>query len=266
MALSSVEMSAGKYGMEAGGEVHNSPAPLLTSLAITLCLGGLLVWPLAVLGVPLLVYSINKWLREEVGLWPERPVRNSADWGDASWAMVWIIITECIIFASFFAYWFWTRWHTISWDGSVGGTWPAAGVEHDITLVGINTVILLSSGILAHHSGNRHAEGDASGATKFLYGTILLGGAFLVIQLYEYTNAGFLWNDHPYGTAFFSLTGLHGLHVLVGLIALSVIGALMHGGHLPSERHDGYRAVMMYWHFVDAVWVLLFLIVYLEAI
>jgi len=55
MALSSVEMSAGKYGMEAGGEVHNSPAPLLTSLAITLCLGGLLIWPLAVLGVPLLV-------------------------------------------------------------------------------------------------------------------------------------------------------------------------------------------------------------------
>ncbi len=266
MVMSSIGMKVEEYGLETSGEVHNSPAPVLMALAITLCLGGLLIWPLAVLGVPLLVFSIFTWLREEVGLWAVRPPRDPAEWGDASWAMVWIIVTECIIFASFFGYWFWTRWHTVSWDGAVGGTWPASGVEHDIALVGFNTVLLLASGVLAHHSANKHAKGDGAGATKVLYGAILLGAAFLVIQLYEYANAGFLWSDHPYGTAFFSLTGLHGLHVLIGLVALSVIGALMHGGHIPSEKHDGYRAVTMYWHFVDAVWVLLFLIVYLEVI
>ncbi len=88
----------------------------------------------------------------------------------------------------------------------------------------------------------------------------------MAIQMYEYSNAGFLWGDHPYGTAFFSLTGLHGLHVLVGLLVFIVVAVLMRNGYMSTDRHDGYRAVTMYWHFVDAVWIVLFLVVYLEVI
>jgi len=249
------------------GEVHNSAAPIMMALAITLILGGLLVWPLTVLGVPLLAISIVSWLREEILLWPHRQKKSGTDeWGDASWAMVWIIITECIIFASFFAYWFWARWHTVSWDGAVGGSWPADGVDLDVKLTGLNTIILLFSGILAHNAEGKHADGDARGSIKMLMGSILLGLAFLIIQLYEYFETGFLWDDHAYGTAFYSLTGLHGLHVLVGLIALSTLLALQKGNLFGVERHDGFRAVTMYWHFVDIVWVLLFLVVYLEVI
>lgn len=248
------------------GEVHSSLAPILLALSVTLCLGGLLIWPLAVLGVPLLVLSITIWLREEVDLWPYRPKTSTVEWGDASWAMVWIIITECIVFASFFAYWFWARWHTLNWDNAVGGSWPGAGVEHDLGLVSLNTVLLLSSGVLAHFSASHHCEGHLDKASKTLYGAIALGLAFLAIQMYEYSNAGFLWRDHPYGTAFFSLTGLHGLHVLVGLLVFIVIAVLMRNGHMPTDRHDGYRAVMMYWHFVDVVWIVLFVVVYLEVI
>ena len=268
MSASEVENIVSEYVEKAGeGEVHSSLAPIMLALSVTLCLGGLLIWPLAVLGIPLLVLSISNWMREEVDLWPYRPTRSSAgDWGDATWAMVWIIITECIIFASFFAYWFWARWHTLSWESAVGGSWPATGVEHDIALVGLNTVLLLSSGVLAHYSAGFHSEGRLQEAGKSLYAAIALGLAFLAIQMYEYSNAGFLWGDHPYGTAFFSLTGLHGLHVLVGLLVFIVVAVLMRNGYMSTDRHDGYRAVTMYWHFVDAVWIVLFLVVYLEVI
>ena len=267
LAMSGTRIQTTKHGDIKSGEVHSSVAPIMLSLAVTLCLGGLLIWPLAALGVPLLVLSISKWVREEVALWPHRPSRPSTEeWGDISWAMVWIIITECLVFASFFAYWFWARWHTVTWDGAVGGSWPAAGVEHAITLVGFNTILLLVSGVFAHYSANKHAAGDDAGATKMLLGAIVLGAAFLIIQLYEYANAGFRWGDHPYGTAFFSLTGLHGLHVLVGLLIFIVVVTLMRAGHITTVRHDGFRAITMYWHFVDAMWVLLFLIVYLEMI
>ncbi len=84
--------------------------------------------------------------------------------------------------------------------------------------------------------------------------------------LYEYSTAGFIWSSHAYGTAFFSLTGLHGLHVLVGLIMIGAVLFLMAKGHYDRPRHDSFRAIIMYWHFVDAVWVLLFFIVYLEVI
>jgi heme/copper-type cytochrome/quinol oxidase subunit 3 len=217
--------------------------------------------------LPLLVYSIYLWISEEVRLWPARIEReNYEDWGDATWAMVWIIITECIIFAGFFAYWFWTKWHTISWSGAVGGTWPAAGVEHDMMLVSVNTVLLITSGVLAHFSLEKHFKKEYTKSCQLLVAAVVLGLAFLAIQLYEYTHAGFIWSDHPYGTAFFSLTGLHGLHVLIGLVVFMVVIFLMKKGHYEIARHDSFRAVTMYWHFVDAVWILLFLIVYLEVI
>jgi len=249
------------------GEVHNSLAPLIVALATTLCLGALLIWPLAIIGIPMLIFGIKTWVSEEVHLWPHREERSEfKTWGDASWGMLWIIVTETIVFSGFFAYWFWTRWHTVNWSGAVGGTWPASGVEHDLVLVGINTIILLASGITAHLALAAHLEQEGDSMMKFLIVTILLGGAFIGIQAYEYLHAGFLWSDHPYGTAFFALTGLHGLHVLVGLIMLAVVLYLTKNGRFPRERHDGYRAVTNYWHFVDAVWIVLFLVVYLEVI
>lgn len=252
---------------DSNGQVHNSLAPLIVALAVTLCLGGLLIWPLAIFGIPLLVLGIRTWLAEEVELWPKRESRTDFDsWGDASWAMLWIIITETIVFSAFFAYWFWTRWHTINWSGAVGESWPASGVEHDLLLVVFNTVLLISSGFTAHRALEAHEREDRSASMKFLLLTLILGLAFLAIQAYEYLHAGFLWSDHPYGTAFFALTGLHGLHVLVGLVMLAVVLFLIRTDRFPRAQHDGFRAITNYWHFVDAVWIILFLVVYLEVI
>ncbi len=252
---------------DSNGQVHNSLAPLIVALAVTLCLGGLLIWPLAILGLPLLILGIRTWLAEEVEFWPKRESQTDFEvWGDASWAMLWIIITETIVFSAFFAYWFWTRWHTVNWSGAVGGSWPATGVDHDLFLVGINTILLISSGFTAHRALEAHDRDDLNSSSKFLVATILLGTAFLAIQAYEYLHAGFVWSDHPYGTAFFALTGLHGLHVLVGLVMLAVVLLLMKTDRFPRARHDGFRAITNYWHFVDAVWIILFFVVYLEVI
>ena len=248
------------------GEVHQSSVPIELAFAVTLCLGALLVLPLAILGLPLLVHAIFRWVREDIDMWEDRPLPVKGEWGDSRWAMVWIIATEVIVFASFFAFWFWAKWHTISWDGTAGGTWPAEGVVHDLGLVSLNTIILLSSGVLAEQAIRRLAHGEIEAAKLRIGLTVLFGLTFLTIQLYEYSHAGFFWGDHAYGTAFFSLTGLHGLHVLVGVIAFIVVWFLIRSGHYTPERHESLHAIGWYWHFVDAVWILLYLIVYLEVI
>jgi len=248
------------------GEVHNSIVPLVLSLGIALTLAGLLVWPFLIVGLALVVWSIFSWVKEDVTMWKHRENPAKDEWGHASWAMIWIIVTETIVFASFFAFWFWAKWHTLYWEDAIGGSWPAEGIHHNMTLVTVNTVILLSSGYTSHLALHALKDGNSNKSKKMIITTILLGTIFLGVQLYEYMNAGFLWGDHAYGTAFFSLTGLHGLHVLVGVICLSVAGVLVDKEYYSDERHDSYQAITWYWHFVDVVWVLLYFIVYLEVI
>ncbi len=248
------------------GEVHNSIFPLELSLGIALTLAGLLVWPFLIIGLALTVHAIFSWVKEDIALWTFRPTLSTGEWGHASWAMIWIIVTETIVFASFFAFWFWAKWHTINWENAVGGSWPASGVSHDMTLVTFNTVILLASGFTGHKALHSLKEGNVKQSKTLLRTTILLGLSFLGIQLYEYTHAGFLWGDHAYGTAFFALTGLHGFHVLVGIICFVVAHQLISHGYFTKERHDSFQAITWYWHFVDAVWILLYLIVYVEVI
>jgi cytochrome c oxidase subunit III len=248
------------------GEVHSSLVPILFSLGVTLSLAALLFWPFALIGLPLLLASIFQWVKEDVAMWKYRASSNEK-MGDVSWAMVWIIITETIVFGGFFAFWFWAKWHTISWSGAVATSgWPSAGVNHDLMLVGFNTILLFSSGIVAHLALHAHDAGRSKAAQKHLKVTILFGLIFLGIQAYEYINAGFYWNSHPYGTAFYALTGLHGLHVLVGLISLGTVKYLHSKGHYSEGRRDSFQAVIWYWHFVDIVWLLLFAIVYLEVL
>lgn len=248
------------------GEVHSSLIPLLFSLSVTLALASLLIWPIAILAIPMLALSIYAWVKEDVALWNDRKV-TEGKMGHASWAMVWIIITEVIVFAGFFAFWFWAKWHTVSWDGAIASSsWPPADIHHNMMLILFNTTLLFSSGIIAHLALHAHDKGSYHRSRLHLYTVIFQGFLFLAIQMYEYSHIGFRWGDHPYGTAFFALTGLHGLHVLVGILALSVVAILHKGGHYRDGRRDSFQAVIWYWHFVDVVWIMLFFVVYVEVI
>ncbi len=203
------------------------------------------------------------------------------------WGMSWFILTEVMFFCAFFGALFYMRNFSIPWlvdESSVlgnnfwssyDGTWPTAGpgVHEQFTPMGawglpaFNTLLLLLSGVtctLAHHALK---ENRRDGLKKWLLATIFLGALFIGCQAYEYIHA---YNDlnlkmttGAYGSTFFMLTGFHGFHVTVGAIMLTVIYFRSLAGHFTPEHHFGFEGVAWYWHFVDVVWLGLFVFVYL---
>jgi cytochrome c oxidase subunit III len=200
------------------------------------------------------------------------------------WGMSWFIFSEVMFFAAFFGALFYARViavpdlageeHTrLLWPGYSGG-WPTAGpgLEAAFTpmaawgLPALNTLLLLSSGVTvtwAHWGLKRGRRG------QLLLGlalTVALGVAFLGLQAYEYRHAyvdlGLTLGAGVYGATFFLLTGFHGLHVSIGVLMLMVILGRALAGHFKPDNHFAFEAVSWYWHFVDVVWLLLFVFVY----
>jgi len=206
------------------------------------------------------------------------------------WSMSWFIFSEVMFFASFFGALFWARAialpmlgnldHQILWP-DFHAIWPSAqagitGSPADTIapfrtmgpwpIPTLNTAILLTSGVtitIAHHAlraGNRFV------LKVFLALTFLLGFLFVGLQAEEYhhawTELGLRLSTGIYGSTFFMLTGFHGLHVTVGAIMLTVIWFRCMKGHFTPKRHFAFEAVAWYWHFVDVVWLGLFLFVY----
>lgn len=207
------------------------------------------------------------------------------------WGMAWFIFSEVMFFGAFFGALFYVREWAIPWLGGFGArasthllwenfqaTWPLlqnpdptkfVGPHEAMSAFGIpalNTLILLSSGAtvtFAHHAlKNNHRHKLLIG----LFATILLGATFLGFQAYEYydayTEMGLKLNSGIYGTTFFMLTGFHGAHVTIGTIMLFVIFIRCMKGHFTPEHHFGFEATAWYWHFVDVVWLFLFILVY----
>jgi cytochrome c oxidase subunit III len=149
-------------------------------------------------------------------------------------------------------------------DATVAATWPPKGVEvlDPFGFPLLNTFILLCSGTTvtwAHHS---LIHGDREGLKKGLWCTILLGLLFTSIQGYEYAQAPFDFKGNIYGATFFMATGFHGAHVIIGTIFLTVCLARAYKGEFTPKQHFGFEAAAWYWHFVDVVWLFLFVSIY----
>jgi len=169
----------------------------------------------------------------------------------------------------FFVGWFWAFFDFSLFPSTlsdvVGGQFPPKAIEavinpFDLPLV--NTMILLCSGTTvtwAHHS---LIHGDRDGLKKGLWATILLGLLFSSIQAYEYSVAPFPFGENTYGSAFYMATGFHGFHVIVGTIMLIVCLVRAYRGDFTPKQHFGFEASAWYWHFVDVVWLFLFVAVY----
>ena len=203
------------------------------------------------------------------------------------WGMSWFILTEVMFFCAFFGALFYMRNFSIPWlelESSVlgnsfwssyNGAWPTAGpgVHEQFTPMGawglpaFNTMLLLLSGVtctLAHHALK---ENRRDALKNWLLATIFLGALFIGCQAYEYMHAysdlNLKLTTGAYGSTFFMLTGFHGFHVTVGAIMLTVIYFRSLAGHFTPEHHFGFEGVAWYWHFVDVVWLGLFIFVYL---
>jgi len=148
---------------------------------------------------------------------------------------------------------------------AVAPTWPPEGTpELELLLPGINTIILISSSLVIHNADTAIKRNDVKGLQKWFLITAVMGVIFLIGQLYEYFHLEFGLTTNLFASTFYVLTGFHGLHVCFGLLLiLAVLWRSMKKGHYSSEKHFGVEAAEIYWHFVDVVWIVLFLLLYI---
>jgi cytochrome c oxidase subunit III len=206
------------------------------------------------------------------------------------WSMAWFIFSEVMFFGAFFGALYWARVHSVPELGNMEhqllwpdfkGLWPSvaagatgspAGVVEPFRTMGpwplptINTGLLLTSGVtltIAHHALIANQRGKA---IAFMWMTVLLGAVFLGCQGFEYYEAYHHLNlkltSGVYGSTFFMLTGFHGFHVFVGALMLLFITLRLQKGHFTPDKHFGFEGAAWYWHFVDVVWLGLYIIVY----
>ncbi|WP_106640302.1 cytochrome c oxidase subunit 3 [Allosphingosinicella vermicomposti] len=167
----------------------------------------------------------------------------------------------------FFVAWFWAYFDAALFPSTaeaIGGVWPPEGMEliDPFGFPLLNTLILLCSGTTITWAHHALIHGDRDGLKKGLWLTIGLGIIFSAIQAYEYAHAPFGFADNIYTSAFYMATGFHGFHVLVGTIFLIVCLMRTYQGDFTPKQHFGFEAAAWYWHFVDVVWLFLFLAIY----
>ncbi len=248
-------------------------------------------WWMFGIGFTIMVYMLFGWFgnvakESMAGLYSEQMDRSFR------WGMSWFIFSEVMFFSAFFGALFYARFLAVPWlagegDGVMNSllwpdfesTWPLLQNPDPSKFPGpqqvidpwhiplLNTILLLTSSVtitIAHHATKK----DERGKVKLWTGlTVLLGAVFLGFQIYEYIHAyhelDLTLASGIYGTTFFMLTGFHGMHVTLGAIIIFVILMRYMKGHFTPKQHFGFEAAAWYWHFVDVVWVCLFVFVYI---
>ena len=265
--------------------------PIVGSCALFLMALGAVLWMngtamgawVVAAGLAVLAYMLFGWfgtvIRESEGGKFNKQVDSSF-----RWAMSWFIFSEVMFFAAFFGALFYMRVMSVPGLGSgdtmqqlwpgFAAQWPVSGpgIEETFTPMGawgipaINTLILLTSGVTVTWAHWGLTKNNRAQLIWGLVATVALGMLFLGLQAYEYVHAyhelNLTLNMGAYGATFFMLTGFHGLHVTIGTIMLMVILARSIKGHFSADHHFAFEGVSWYWHFVDVVWLLLFVLVY----
>jgi cytochrome c oxidase subunit 3 len=170
--------------------------------------------------------------------------------------MLLFIISEVMVFGAFFTAYFFIR-------VAQGDPWPAPGTKLPVEVAGMNTAILVSSSFTIHWAEQAIKKGNRFGLKAGMLTTFLLGCTFLFIQINEYANIGFAPQDAAQQTIFYSLTGLHGAHVFIGLLLLLFVTIRAFRGHYSAESHRGVEVPGIYWHFVDIMWLVVYFTVYI---
>ena len=267
------------------------PWPIMGSIALfCMATGAVFVfnshkggWIPMAIGVMIMLYMLFRWFGAVIA---ESESGKYGKWEDVSfrWGMSWFIFSEVMFFAGFFGALFYTRVLSVPDLASLqsqallwpnfSAHWPSAGPAFSESfspmgawgLPAINTLLLLSSGVtvtIAHWALKENKRGLLS---LFLFFTVALGVLFLTFQAHEYSHAYSELNlkltTGVYGSTFFMLTGFHGFHVTLGAIMLTVILVRCLMGHFKPDHHFAFEAVAWYWHFVDVVWLGLFIFVY----
>jgi cytochrome c oxidase subunit 3 len=249
--------------------VEASPWPLFTSFSLLNLTSGAVLYLhgfpyggyVVSLGLVLTIYAMCLWFKDvivEAAFQGHhtRQVQKGINIG-----IILFIISEIFVFLSVF----WAYFHSsLSPSIEIGGAWPPLGITalEPFGVPLLNTFLLLSSGAFityAHHAVINKSRKDSINGLIF---TIILAVVFTALQAFEYSEAGFTMADGVFGSAFYASTGLHGLHVIVGTLFIYVAFMRLINYHFTSKHHVGLESAILYWHFVDVVWLFLFLCVY----
>ena len=255
--------------------VDPSPWPLVASFSAGLLVFGIILFAQRnvhwVFGVGLLgvLVSMYFWFRDIVRESKQPGVHNAIVRIGLRYGMVLFIASEVMFFVAFFWSWFHFYLYPEHVAGAAKAIWPPAGV-HTFDPLGLpllNTMILLLSGCTVTWAHHALIEGDRKGMLQGLGLTVLLGLSFSFFQFYEYAEAPFAFHGGGiYPSVFFLATGFHGFHVIVGTIFLAVCWFRARRGDFTPERHFGFEAAAWYWHFVDVVWLFLFVAIYVLGV
>jgi cytochrome c oxidase subunit 3 len=280
--------------------VDPSPWPVVGAIAAFVMLAGAVLWmhngydrfgPLGgtpwifFIGLAGVLYTMAGWWRDVINESVVQGVHTPVVKLHLRYGMLLFIASEVM----FFVAWFWAYFNSAIFFNDVSiGSWPPAGV---VTLDPwhlplLNTLILLTSATTVTWAHHAIQTGDRKGAIQGLTLTVVLGVSFTLCQVWEYAHAPFTFGmnhlalmpftdpahinlaagagnfDAIYGSTFFMATGFHGFHVIVGTIFLAVCLGRAIKGHFTPTRHFGFEAAAWYWHFVDVVWLFLFVCIY----
>nr|BAJ24470.1 cytochrome c oxidase subunit III [Orestes mouhotii] len=247
--------------------VEMSPWPLVGAMSTMFVLTGLVMMfqststKITIMGTIMTLMIMIQWWRDITRESTYQGLHTTIVMKGLRWGMILFIISEVFFFISFF----WAFFHSsLSPNAQIGSIWPPTGILpfNPMQIPLLNTIILLTSGVSitwAHHSllNNNMKE-----MNKSLMITIMMGLYFTILQAYEYMEAPFTISDSVYGSSFFMATGFHGLHVLIGTTFLIVCMSRQLNYHFSSKHHVGFEAAAWYWHFVDVVWLFLYISIY----
>jgi cytochrome c oxidase subunit 3 len=256
--------------------VNPSPWPALAALALLMLTGGMALFmhkymigaAVAATGFSLVLYTMYVWWRDVVKESRVDHAHTPAVSRGLRAGMALFITSEVLFFAAFF--WAFFDASTLPkipvtepWT-MAAGIWPPAGIHpfDPWHLPFFNTLVLLLSGTTVTWAHFAILQNDRKSTIQALWYTVILGLLFTSCQAYEYTHAAFGFKDGVYASTFYMATGFHGFHVIVGTIFLAVCLKRAYKGHFTPEKHLGFEFAAWYWHFVDVVWLFLFVFVY----
>nr|YP_010411461.1 cytochrome c oxidase subunit III [Sambus femoralis]URN73107.1 cytochrome c oxidase subunit III [Sambus femoralis] len=247
--------------------VDISPWPLLGALSAMIMLTGMIKWfhfnnnLLMMLGLLTMIVIMFQWWRDITRESTFQGLHTFKVTLGLRWGMILFITSEIFFFISFF----WGFFHSsLSPSIELGMLWPPKSISpfNPLHIPLLNTLILLSSGITVTWAHHALMENNFNQASQSLLLTVILGIYFTMLQAYEYMESPFTISDAVYGSSFFMATGFHGLHVIIGTSFLMICLIRQVLNHFSQIHHFGFEAAAWYWHFVDVVWLFLYISIY----
>nr|YP_004857893.1 cytochrome c oxidase subunit III [Cigaritis takanonis]ADN43211.1 cytochrome c oxidase subunit III [Cigaritis takanonis] len=247
--------------------VNHSPWPLTSAIGTLTLMMGLMKWfhnfnmNLLMLGYIITILSMYQWWRD---IYRESTFQGNHTilvFKGLRWGMILFIVSEIFFFISFF----WAFFHSsLTPNIEIGLMWPPLNILpfNPFQIPLLNTIILITSGMTVTWTHHAFMENNFSQISQSLIITIMLGIYFTILQAYEYIEAPFSIADSIYGSTFFMATGFHGIHVIIGTMFLFICFLRHINNHFSMNHHFGFEAAAWYWHFVDVVWLFLYISIY----